>query len=153
MNVSFVNPFLNATLNVLSTMANLQAEPGEISLKHDEIALGDITGIIEMSGEKVNGTLAISFSEGVVFEVTKRMLGDIVTEINDTVTDLVGEFTNMITGGAKKPLSERGYKFDMAIPSVLSGKDHYVHHPVKGPTIVVPFSTGAGDLYIELCFK
>ncbi len=153
MNVAFVNPFLKATINVLSTMANLPAESGKISLKDDETALGDITGIIEMTGEQVNGTLAVSFTEGVVFEVTRRMLGDTVTEINATVTDLVGELTNMVTGGAKKSLSESGYKFDAAIPSVLSGKDHYVHHPVKGPTILVPVSTSAGDIYIELCFR
>ena len=81
------------------------------------------------------------------------MLGEKLDSIDDTVTDMVGELTNMVTGGAKKILSEKGYRFDMALPTVISGKDHVVTHISKGPIIVVPFSTEAGDFFVELSFE
>jgi chemotaxis protein CheX len=153
MNVELINPFLESLLNVLTTMATIKASPGTPALKKDQKAFGDVTGIIGMASSKAKGTMAITFTEPVILEITKRMLGEEVTSIDETVIDMAGEITNMVTGGAKAILSEMGYKFDMAIPSVVSGKDHLVHHKSKAPVIVVPFSTDAGNFFVEVCFE
>jgi len=153
MNVEFVSPFLSSIMNVLSTMATLEAKAGKPFYKKNKIAQGAVTGIIGMAGKQTKGTLAISFTEPVILEITKRMLGEEETEINATVTDMAGEITNMVTGGAKNLLSEKGYRFDMAIPTVISGNDHVVNHKSGKPVIVVPFKTEAGDFFIEICFE
>jgi chemotaxis protein CheX len=153
MKVEFINPFLESILNVLKTMAKLEARPGKPAIKTSEVAKGDVTGLMGMAGAQAKGTLAITFTEPVILEITKRMLGEEVTGIDDTVTDMVGEITNMVTGGAKKILSEHGYRFDMAIPSVVSGKDHVVHHKSRAPIIIIPFKTDAGNFFIEICFE
>lgn len=153
MNVEFVNPFLESILNVLSTMAMLEAKPGKPAIKTSEVANGDVTGLIGMAGGKAKGTLAVTFSEPVILEITKRMLGEEVTSIDNTVTDMVGEITNMVTGGAKKILSEKGYRFDMAIPSVVAGKNHVIRHKSKAQIIIVPFHTEAGSFFVEICFE
>lgn len=153
MNYEFVSPFLTSILNVLSTMASLNATHGKPSYKTDAISCGDVTGLIGMASEAAKGSLAVTFTEPVALEITKRMLGDELTEIDDTVVDMVGEITNMVTGGAKSQLSEKGYHFDMAIPSVISGKDHVIHHKSEEPVILVPFHTEAGDFFVELCFE
>ena len=153
MKVEFVNPFLESILNVLNTMAMFKAKPGKPAIKTSEVAKGDVTGIMGMASDQARGTLAISFPEPVILEITKRMLGEEVTSIDDTVTDMVGEITNMVTGGAKKVLSEQGYRFDMAIPSVIAGKDHVIHHKSKAPIIIIPFNTERGDFFIEICFE
>jgi chemotaxis protein CheX len=153
MKAEFINAFLTSVLNILSTMARMKAEPGTPSIKQDQVAKGDVTGIIGMAGEQARGTLAVTFTEPVILAITERMLGEKVNTIDDTVTDMVGELTNMVTGGAKKLLSEKGYRFDMAIPSIISGKNHTVLHKSNKPVIMVPFSTDAGSFFIELCFE
>ncbi len=153
MNFQFVSPFLTSILNVLSTMASLAAKHGKPSYKTSATACGDVSGIIGMASEQAKGTLAVTFTEPVALEITKRMLGDELTEIDHTVIDMVGEITNMVTGGAKSLLSEKGYRFDMAIPSVISGKNHVIHHKSKVPVILVPFHTDAGDFFVEICFE
>jgi chemotaxis protein CheX len=153
MNVEFINPFLESILNVLRTMAMLEAKPGAPEVKKDDIAKGDVTGLIGMASEKAKGTLAITFTEPVIIEITRRMLGEEVTGIDETVADMVGEITNMVTGGAKRILSEKGYHFDMAIPSVVAGKGHSIRHKSKGPVINVPFHSEAGVFFIEICFE
>ena len=153
MKVEFINPFLESILNVLNTMAKLEARPGKPAIKTNEVAKGDVTGIMGMASEQAKGTLAITFTGPVIIEITKRMLGEEVTMIDDTVIDMVGEITNMVTGGAKRLLSEQGYRFDMAIPSVVSGKNHVIHHKSKAPIIIVPFNTQAGNFFIEICFE
>ncbi|RJR19807.1 MAG: chemotaxis protein CheX [Nitrospiraceae bacterium] len=153
MKVEFINPFLESILNVLNTMAKLEARPGKPAIKTSQIAQGDVTGLMGMASLQAKGTLAITFTEPVILEITKRMLGEELTGIDDTVTDMVGEITNMVTGGAKRILSEHGYRFDMAIPSVISGKNHVVHHKSKAPIVVIPFNTQAGSFFIEICFE
>lgn len=152
MNVEFVNPFLEALLNVLRTMAGMDARPGRPDIKKTNISSGDVTGLIGMTSELARGTLAISFTETVILDITQRMLGEAVDRIDATVTDMVGEITNMVTGGAKKILSEKGYHFDMAIPSVVAGKEHVIRHKSTAPVITVPFRTERGDFFIEVCF-
>ncbi len=153
MNVEFVNPFLVSILNVLKTMARLEAHPGNPTIKKDEVAQGDVTGIIGMTSDQAKGTLAITFTEPVILEITKRMLGEELDKIDDTIMDMAGEITNMVTGGAKKILSEQGYNFDMAIPSIVAGKNHIIQHKSKSSIIIVPFNTEAGDFFIEICFE
>ena len=131
----------------------LEAQPDKPALKTSKVSFGDVTGLMGMAGKQTKGTLAITFTEPVILEIAKRMLGEEETKINDTVTDLVGEITNMVTGGAKKILSEKGYRFDMAIPSVIAGKDHVIHHKSKASIIVVPFHTDVGEFFIEICFE
>ncbi len=153
MNVEFINPFLQAIIDVLKTMARFEVKAGQPFIKTHEVASGDVSGIIGMASPQAKGTLAVTFSESVILEITKRMLGEEVKEIDDTVLDMVGEITNMVTGGAKMRLSEKGYRFDMALPTVISGKGHIVHHKSISPIISVPFQTGAGKFFIEICFE
>lgn len=152
MNVEFINPFIKALLNVLSTMAQTELTPGKPLKKKDDIARGDISGLIGMVGPQVKGSLSITFEESLALEIMNRMLGEKPAELNAEVSDMVGEITNMITGGAKKDLADKGYEFGMATPVVVSGKDHTISHQVDGPKIILPFTSDDGKAYLEICF-
>ena len=153
MNAKYINPLLESTLSVLSTMAMVEATPGEPSVKEGSTALGDITGMIDLSGDSAQGSLAISFSTSAILDITEKMLGESINSIDDTVVDLVGEITNMITGSAKRLYSEQGMDFDLTQPSTAIGSDIAVKHSVAGAPILLPFATDAGEFYVELCFS
>ncbi|CAM4126449.1 MULTISPECIES: chemotaxis protein CheX [Shewanella] len=153
MNVDFINPFLDSLLNVLKTMANLELKPGKPNLKKDNLAKGDVSGLIGMVGPQTKGSLSITFEESLILEIMNKMLGEKPESIDEEVTDLVGELTNMVTGGAKNLLSDKGYEFDMATPIVVSGKNHTIAHKSDGQKIIMPFSSIYGTAYIEICFE
>lgn len=152
MNADIINPFLSSVSNVLSTMAMLQVSPGKPSLKKGNVSQGDVSGIIGMTTATINGSMAITFPADVVFDIVNRMLGEKVSKVDDTVTDLVGELTNMIVGGAKGLLEEKGYDIGMATPVVVTGKGHEIVHKAKGQNILMPFKSDAGTFYVEVCF-
>lgn len=152
MNVEFVNPFLSSLVNVLGTMANTTVTPGQPKIKKDEIARGDVSGLIGMVGSKVKGSFSITFEESLALEIMFRMLGERPKGINNDVTDMVGEITNMVTGGAKRILGEKGYEFTMATPVVVSGKGHTITHKSEGPKILMPFDSEFGKVHIEVSF-
>lgn len=153
MKAEFINPFLESMINVLSTMAQIQAKPGKPNLKGDNVAKGDVTGIIGMAGEQAKGSLAITFTDKAIMHIASQMLGETIDTFDESLGDVAGEITNMVTGGAKRILSERGYKFEMAVPSTIIGKNHTITHNTKGPTVLIPFETDAGAFYIEVCFE
>ncbi|MGB0835188.1 MAG: chemotaxis protein CheX [Psychrobium sp.] len=152
MNVDFINPFLDSLLNVLKTMASTDLKPGKPALKKNAIAHGDVSGLIGMVGPTTKGSLSISFEESLALKVMHRMLGEAPDTINEEVTDMVGEITNMVTGGAKNLLGEKGYEFDMATPIIVSGKNHAITHLCDGTKIMIPFTSEDGNAVIEICF-
>ena len=151
--VEFINPFLESLLNVLSTMAQTEATHSQPSIKKTSIAKGDVTGIIGMIGNKAIGSLSITFTESVALDITNKMLGEKITSIDETVTDLVGEITNMVTGGAKRLLADIGHDFEMATPTVIAGIDHEIHHQCQGRIIQIPFESKSGKFFVEISFE
>ncbi|MBE1276442.1 chemotaxis protein CheX [Enterovibrio baiacu] len=152
MRAEFVNPFLSSLVNVLTTMAQLEITPKKPQLKTSEVAKGDVSGLIGMVGPKTKGSLSVTFEEELALEIMNRMLGEKPTSIDADVTDMVGEITNMVTGGAKRLLAEKGFDFDMATPIVVSGRDHTITHKSEGQIIIMPFDSDFGRAYIEICF-
>lgn len=152
MNVEFINPFLSSMLNVMSTMAQMELTPEKPILKKSEVAMGDVSGLIGMVSEQTKGSLSITFQAGLALATMKNMVGEAPDEINEEITDLVGEITNMVTGGAKRMLSEKGFEFDMATPVVVSGKDHTISHKADGPIVIIPLSSPLGKAFIEFSF-
>lgn len=148
---NFINPFLAATLHVLKVQASVEAAPGKVYLKKEgENLLGDVSGIIGIVTENFTGNVIISFPEKTFLKVMSGMLGEEYTELNKDIIDGAGEITNMIFGQAKIVLNEKGYGIKTALPSVVSGKGHSLSAMSKGPIIVVPFTSAAGDFFVEI---
>ncbi len=152
MNVEFINPFLSSMLNVMTTMARMELIPEKPRLKKNEVAMGDVSGLIGMVGDQANGSLSITFEGPLALATMKNMVGESPDEINEEIIDLVGEITNMVTGGAKRMLSEKGIEFDMATPMVVSGANHSIHHKAQGPIVIIPLKNELGRVYIEFSF-
>jgi len=152
MNVEFINPFLSSMLNVMSTMAQMELIPEKPKLKKNEVAMGDVSGLIGMVSEQTKGSLSITFDKDLALATMKGMVGEGPDEINEEITDLVGEITNMVTGGAKRMLSEKGIEFDMATPMVVSGINHTINHKADGPIVIIPLKSEHGKAFIEFSF-
>lgn len=139
--------------NVLVTMASLTPKVDNLKIKSNNLPTSDITGFIPMSSPQAVGSLALSFSEKVILHIAENMLGEKFTAIDDEIADLVGELTNMVTGGAKALLEEKGFDFDMSTPTVIRGMGQQISHVGKtGSVIIIPFNTEVGDFYVEVCF-
>ncbi|WP_166422680.1 chemotaxis protein CheX [Paraglaciecola sp. 20A4] len=152
MNAEFINPFIAALLNVMSTMAQIELVPGKPQKKMDAVARGDISGLIGMVGDDLKGSLSITFETSIALKVMQNMLGEQLEVVNDDVADMVGEVTNMICGGAKNELAKLGYNFGMATPVVVFGKDHTLSHTASGRKIIMPFASDHGKIFLEMCF-
>jgi chemotaxis protein CheX len=153
MQANQINPLLESTINVLTTMAMVDITSGKPCVKEHNGALGDISAIMDLTGSDKKGSLCISFSSAAILAISNNMLGEQLNSIDDTIADVVGEITNMITGSAKRIYSEQGIDFELTRPTTLIGNDQAIIHSVEGTTIVLPFAIEAGTFYVEVCFS
>ncbi|MBE1299578.1 MAG: chemotaxis protein CheX [Alteromonadaceae bacterium] len=152
MNADFVNPFIISLLNVLETMAQIKLQVGKPKRKTTALAQGDVSGLIGMVGDNIKGSMSITFEEGLALDIMQGMLGERPDTLDAEVSDMVGEITNMVAGGAKKELAKKGYDIGMATPMVVSGPEHTINHKVSGHKMIMPFKGEGGKAYIEICF-
>lgn len=150
MKAEFINPFLNATKNVLETMCQTQVSSTKPMLKSDKNTVGEVTGIIGMTSDRISGCMVVSFEKACILKIVGNMLmEDPKAEVDDEIIDAVGELTNMICGGAKAELAKLDHKFSLSTPTMVVGKGVEISYHSNAPTILIPFKTDTGTFVIE----
>ena len=150
MDVSYVNPFISATVNVFKTMINTEIMPGKPRLKSIPHPTYDISGIIGLSGN-AQGSIAISFPKILALKVVSKMLDSEIKVVGPELTDGIGELANIIAGNAKQGLAQ--YQLSNSLPNVIIGKDHNIARQSVIPTIVVPFVSQLGEFAMEISLR
>jgi chemotaxis protein CheX len=138
--------------DVFDTMVGLDIEPGVPELKQDRVAKGDVSGLIGMKAEGASGSIALTLTQSTIREISRGLLGEEISDSGREAADLAGELTNMLVGGAKRILAEKGHDFDMQTPQLLVGDGHEIVHHYPGQTVLLPVSVGQDVFYIELNF-
>ena len=150
--VALAKPFVQATINVLSSMTGLSPVPGKPYVKKTDKAQGDVSAIVGITGCK-SGAVALSFSQSCAIALVKGMLGDAIEDIIADTRDAVGEITNMISGQARATLSEMGLPLQGSTPSIVFGANHSLSFPGQVTTVAIPFETDYGAFTLECCFQ
>jgi chemotaxis protein CheX len=147
MNVSFVNPFISATINVFKTMISLDVRPGRPKVKSKPFPLYDVSGIIGLSGV-AQGSISLSFPKIMALKIVSKMLGTELKVVGEDLSDGIGELANIIAGNAKQGLAK--YSLSISLPKVVVGKDHQLLSPRRCPSILVPFASAMGSFAMEV---
>lgn len=147
MRAEYINPFIEATVDVFRTMLACDVSRTGLQVNDTFSPQYDITGIIGLSG-KAHGDVVISFERDVALCATETLVGVKYHEINDDVVDTVGELTNMIAGNAKTQLASLA--MSLALPTVIVGKNHSIRFPSKVKPLSLPFDSVWGRFNIEV---
>ena len=147
MKVEYINPFINSVVQVFETSCGCSIKRGAPKvLKHFQPQF-EISGMIGLSG-RWSGTVIVSVDRGVAIAATEAMLGQKPDGIDDDVIDAVGEITNMIAGSAKRQLEQ--LSMSLALPAVITGKNHVIKFESGVHPICVPFECAWGPMSLEV---
>lgn len=152
MEAEIVNPFVEGTLYILDTTASLKARPGEPYLKKNSVALGEISGILDISGD-ISGSASVSFTEKSILGIVSAMFGEEMTQIDDEIKDAVGEIGNMISGHVTTKMTELGKNVKVKLREVVVGRDHVINHTGSSRILALPFRTTRGNLLVEVSYS
>jgi chemotaxis protein CheX len=149
MDVSYLNPFLSATIDIFRGSFGLTPVNGEVYIcKETYTHRWDISAVMVLKGQ-VLGVVAIRLT---------RLLGDKLLSLSgvtynsaaereEMINGLVGELMNMISGNAATRLAQ--YQVEISVPIVVQGKNHSIAWPSQTPIVAIPFSTAAGPFEVS----
>ena len=140
--VELISPFVEAAKDTFRNFLSMNVRRRDLYLKQGYGMFGDISAIIGLSGTTA-GTCAISMSARAAVTAVERMLMAPVEGGFDSpdIRDGVGELVNIVAGQAKATLSRTQYKFDLTLPTIISGKGHEFFQRRGTYCVVVLFET------------
>ena len=114
--IVIINAVLESLFSMFSTMMNLTIKPGTPIPKQGIAAQGEVSGLIGMKAEGSYGSVALTLTLPTIRTISMSLFGEEIATVGNEAKDLAGELTNMLVGGAKRILSEKGLEFDMQSP-------------------------------------
>ncbi len=151
MDVSYINPFIEAVDRVFTTMLQVQPKRNGLKVSNEPDQRSVLTSIVGLSGE-VSGVVALRFPPDTALQLASRMLGSQVTVVNDEVIDAISELVNMVAGSAKAKL-QLNPPLQLGLPTVVEGRGYKLKYPSKSVWLEVPFSSEAGDFSMEVTYS
>jgi len=149
--VSYINPFIEAVDSVFTTMLDVKPRRNGLGVS-DGRAKGEvITSLVGISGQ-ISGVVALRFPPQTALVLAGRMLGNEVSEVNDEVTDAISEMVNMVAGSAKAKFNHDP-PLELGLPTVVEGSGYRLRYPTKSVWLAVPFSSDAGDFTMEVTYN
>jgi chemotaxis protein CheX len=149
MKAAYINPFINAVINLFQTMVGLSLNVGAPELKSDAKPNHDICGVIDVTGE-VQGRVVVSMPETMATVLASELLEEHIEQLDEDCIDAVGEIANMIAGNAKTDFPGGGNA--ISVPQVVIGRGN-VTYPAATPVISIPCQTEQGALSIDVALK
>jgi len=122
----------------------------DTQVKKENTGLKDISVVIGLASEKLEGVFIVSYDKRIIFEFMKNVLGEEVNEVNTDVIDASGELTNQICGVFRREFEKTGITLQGATPSIVIGEKHRVEIPSKIPRLVFLYQVDENkELIIE----
>jgi len=123
MNAKYINPFLNASLNLFNDYLDLNVHAGSPYINAEPNELDEVSSIIGLAGE-TSGAIVLSFPRDCAIKIVSKFSEEKHTTLSNEVLDGVGELVNIIAGNAKKELLE--YRISISIPGVVVGNSYRI---------------------------
>jgi len=123
--------FMNRHLmDVFETMLSMKAVPAAYAaMPHTEER---VTGSVAFAGDHINGAVYLHLTTPFANQVAAAMLGLSPEDLGEAeVNDVVGEVTNMLTGGLKSWLCDSGAECAVSTPAIIRGSA-FVIEPTPG---------------------
>ncbi|MDP4182023.1 MAG: chemotaxis protein CheX [Bacillota bacterium] len=149
MNISYINPFIEATSNVFKQTTGIEVSIGKLYLKPPTYNVSGVIIVVGVVGA-IKGKAVLFFDNDFACKVASAMMmGMPVNELDDLSKSALSELANMILGNTATVFYKNGYKIDITPPSILTGSNIEITSD-KQQTICIPLVTENNVSLMEL---
>ena len=152
-NAKYVNPFIEAGMNVIKQIAKIDVRRGHLSYKAKPEPSYGVSIIVGVFGY-LTGQVVYSMKKEVAEKLVEKMLlGKSPQERTILFIDTLGELANMITGNATALLSQRKeYILNITTPAIVTGDNISINLVIK-PTLILGLYTQYGPIEISVALE
>jgi chemotaxis protein CheX len=151
MNVKFLNPFVDAAIEVLAAECSISPARGNLTLQKSALTADEITVIISLIGQ-VQGVVLYGLSIATALQLVSNVLGQDFNEFDNLAQSGIAELGNVITGRATIKLSQAGYSANISPPTLILGKGVTIS-TLDFARVVVPLSFDGGTVIVHLALR
>ena len=151
MRVDYINPFVEAAFSVVEQVLSTKVERGKIYLKGETQAIMGLATIVGLAGG-VEGRVILDMDIPTALKIASIMNGEELNEVDDLVKATLTELANVVTGVAVTELHEKGFRFDLTPPAVITGENMKVHD-IGIEALVVPMTLPFGEIEVNVAIK
>ncbi len=143
MEVKYINPFINVSINLVQQICNVGAKRGQIYVKNSPFIADNVVIIIGIAGD-FKGQVFFTMNEKTACSIASAMMfGMDVPALDEMSKSAIAELGNMIMGNVSTEFYNEGVKIDITPPTVLVGSD--INISTKGvQTVSVPIEIENG---------
>ncbi len=145
--------FMNRHLvDVFETMLSMKA----VSVPGDGVPMFEerVTGCVAFAGEHINGAVYLHLGAPFATHVAAAMLGLKPEDLGEPeVNDVVGEATNMITGGLKSWLCDSGAECAVSTPAIIRGSAFAIEPVPQVARELLVFNCESSRIVVEIHVK
>ena len=151
MRLEYINPFVEASCDILKEVLDAEVEKEELFLKETTVPILGVAVLIGLTGS-VRGRVLIDMSLDTALKITSIMNGEEVKVFDDLAKATVTELANMIGGRAITELHSEGFSFQVSPPTIFTGSDMEVSSPHL-EAFIVPLNTAFGKIEVNVAVK
>ncbi len=113
-----------------------------------------VSGSMGFGGESITGAVYLHLPAKFAASLAGGMIGTAPESLSEAeVNDVVGELTNMLTGGLKSWLCDASFPCAVSTPAVIRGKSFAIEAPPEIDRLCLGFSAGENHFSVELHYK
>ncbi|MCS7089621.1 MAG: chemotaxis protein CheX [Verrucomicrobiota bacterium] len=139
--------------DVFQTMAALEVKP--VPIQQDGNHHERISGVVGLGSETITGAVYLHLPLPLAEHITRQLLGleptDPVEEA--AVNDVTGELTNMVAGGLKSTLCDRGVPCAVSTPTIIRGTAYEIEVLPDVSRYCLSFDAGPFQFNVEAHLK
>jgi chemotaxis protein CheX len=147
----FINPFLQATSEVLESELGKAPKRGKVGLQRSAYTSDEVTAMVGVAGG-VAGMVLYAMTEATARGIVGKLLGQEFAEFDALAQSGVAELGNVITGRAAVLLAEAGYASDLAPPMLVVGRGTIIS-TLDMQRLVIPVETDFGQIEIQVALR
>ena len=143
MRVEYINPFVEASFNVLKEVLGTDVKRGDLYLKSSSMQIRGVAALVGLAGD-VEGRVLFDMTKETALSVASIMNGEEMKIMDDMVKATITELANMITAQAVTKLHDLGFKFDLTPPALFTGENMEIANNLDVEALIVPMEIGPG---------
>jgi chemotaxis protein CheX len=153
MRVEYINPFVEATFNVLKEVLNTDVKRGDLYLKSTTMSIQGVAALVGLAGD-VEGRVLFDMTKETALAVSSAMNNETFTVLHELAKATIQELANMITAQAVTKLHDLGFKFDLTPPALFTGENMEVSNNLNVEALIVPMELGPhGKIEVNVAIR
>jgi chemotaxis protein CheX len=153
MRVEYINPFVEATFNVLKEVLNTDVKRGDLYLKSTTMSIQGVAALVGLAGD-VEGRVLFDMTKETALAVSGAMNNETFTVLDELAKATSQELANMITAQAVTKLHDLGFKFDLTPPALFTGENMEVSNNLNVEALIVPMQLGPhGKIEVNVAIR